>query len=114
MRGAAQRIGVAVALHEVASRRCRLRLIDVELYGQFRIARLQRRMHQVAGEHGVILAAAEGEGDMAGRVARRRQDARVIADRVVAADDFSAFASTTGSTLSPNGGTGVFACVSVQ
>jgi hypothetical protein len=66
MRGAAQRIAVAIALHELAPRRRGLRLIDVELGGQFRIARLQRRMHQVAREHGVVLAAAEGEGDMAG------------------------------------------------
>src|SRR5438445_12120131 len=87
MRGAAQRIGVAVALHEIAPRRRCLRLIDVEFHGQFRITRLQRRMHQVAGEYRIILAAAEGEGDMAGCVTRRRQDAEVVADVVIAADE---------------------------
>ncbi len=51
MRRAAQRLGVAIALQEIAPRRRRLRLIDVELRRQFRIARLQRRVHQVAGEH---------------------------------------------------------------
>jgi hypothetical protein len=88
----------------------RLRLIDVELHGQFRIARLQRRVHQVAGEHGVILAAAEGEGDMARRCARRRQDARCdrrSGSRCGRSRPVSP--RRPGSTLSPNGGTGVFA-----
>ena len=48
-------------------------------------------MHQVAREHGVVLAAAEGEGSMAGRVTGRRQDAGVVADLVVAADDLGLF-----------------------
>ena len=85
MRRAAQRIGVAIALQETAPRRRRLRRIDVEFRRQFGIARLQRRVHEVAGEHRVVLAAAEGEGDMAGRMARRRQDAHVIADREIVA-----------------------------
>ncbi len=45
-------------------------------------------MHQVAREHGVVLAVAESEGGMARRVSRRRQDAGVVADNVVVADDF--------------------------
>ena len=38
MRGAAQRIGVAIALQEAAARRCRLLRIDVELGGQLRMS----------------------------------------------------------------------------
>jgi hypothetical protein len=71
-------------------------------------------MHQVAREHGVVLAAAEGEGDMAGRVARRRQDARVVADRVVVAHDLGLSRLDDRQHAVANGGTGVFACVSVQ
>src|SRR5258707_2891935 len=78
VRGAAERIGVAIALQEAAPRRNGLRRIDVELRRQIGIARLQRRMHEVTGEDGVVLAATEGEGDVSGRVARRRQDARMI------------------------------------
>ena len=44
-------------------------------------------MHQIAGEHGVILAAAEREGDVSRRMPRRRQETDVIADRVVVAHD---------------------------
>jgi hypothetical protein len=44
-------------------------------------------VHQVAGEHRVIPAAAEREGDMARRVAGSRQDARVVADRKIIAHD---------------------------
>ena len=87
MRRAAQRLGVAIALQETAPRFRRLRLVDVELHRYFRIARLQGRMHQVAGKHRVVPAAAEREGDMARRVAGRRQDARVVADRKIIAHE---------------------------
>src|SRR4051812_34119715 len=72
MRRAAQRVGVAIAFEEAAARDACLRLVEVELDRHFRIARLQRRMHQIAGEYRVILAAAEGEGEMAGGMARCR------------------------------------------
>jgi len=52
--------------------------------------RLQRRMHEIAGEYRVVLAAAHREGDVTGRVARRRQDADVVADRMVVADELMA------------------------
>src|SRR3981189_1278923 len=73
MRGAAQRVGVAIAIEEIAPRRGGLRLIDIEFRRQFGVARLQRRMHQIAADHGAILATAEGERDMSRRMARRRQ-----------------------------------------
>ena len=79
MRGAAQRFGVAVALQEIPAGRRGLRLVDVEFRRQFGIARLQRGMHQVAAGDRDILAPAEGDGDMSGRVAGRRQDADVVA-----------------------------------
>ncbi len=114
MRGAAQRVGVAIALQEVAPRRRGLRLVDIELGRQFGMARLQRRMHQVAAEHGVVLAAAEGKGDMTGRVTRRQQDTDMVADRIIVARDLGAPGFDHGSTLSTNGGTAVLAFCSVQ
>src|SRR6266567_4816319 len=71
MRGAAQRVGVAIALQEAAAGGCRLRLVGVEFRRHLRIKRLDRRVHEIAREHGVILAAAKSECDMAERVARR-------------------------------------------
>ena len=80
MRGAADRISVAIALQEIAPRHGRLRLVDVEFRRKFRIARLQRRMHEIAADHRGVPASAEGEGDMSRRMAGRRQDARMVAD----------------------------------
>src|ERR1700730_3422212 len=40
MRGAAQRVGVAIAFQEIAPRHGGLRLVDVEFHRQFGIARL--------------------------------------------------------------------------
>ncbi len=87
MRRAAQRVGVAIALEETAPRRRGLRLIDIEFRRQFRIARLQRRMHQVARKHCIVLAAAERERDMPRRMPRRRQNAHVVADLIIVAHD---------------------------
>ena len=90
MRRAAQRLRVAVALEEAAPRRRRLRLVDVEIDRQLRIARLQRRMHQVAGHHGLVAALAEADGEVAGRVPRCRQQADVIAELVIVLHDLGA------------------------
>src|SRR5438477_1278756 len=87
VRGAAESIAIAVALQEIAPRRRRLDLIDVEFRRQFGIARLQRRVHEVTADHGCILAAAKRECDMSRRMAWRRQNARVIADLIIVAHD---------------------------
>ena len=70
-------------------------------------------MHQVAGHHGLVRAAAEADGHMAGRMARRRQKAHMVVESVLAAHELD-LASMTGSTLSPKGGTGVLAWTSLQ
>ena len=87
MRGAAQRSGIAIAFQKFSPRGRRLRLIDVEFHRQFRIVRLQRRVHEVARHHRVVAGAAEGERNVPGRVTRRRQDARMVADLIVVAYD---------------------------
>ena len=91
MRGAAQLVGVAITLQEIAPRPRRLRLIDIEFHRQFGIARLQRRVNQVAAYDRVVPAAAERESDMARRMARGRHDARMIADLVIVAHDVGLF-----------------------
>src|SRR5882724_13535548 len=48
-------------------------------------------MHQIAAEGRVILAAAEGEGDMPWRMSRRRQYPHVIANRVVVTRNLGPF-----------------------
>src|SRR5260370_41377464 len=44
-------------------------------------------MHDVAAKYRVVLAPAGREGDMAGRMSRRRQNAQMIADRKIVAHD---------------------------
>src|SRR5260370_42015887 len=48
-------------------------------------------MHQIAADDRDVLAAAEGERDMSWRMARRRQDARMIADLIIMAHDIALF-----------------------
>src|ERR1700693_5646872 len=48
-------------------------------------------MHQIAAEDRVVLAAAEGEGDMPGRMSWRRQYPHMIANRVVVAHNLGPF-----------------------
>src|SRR5437588_12334112 len=91
VRGAAQRIAIAVALQEIAPGRRRLDLIDIEFRRQFGIARLQRRVHEVTADYGCVLAPAECERDVPGRMARCRQNAHVIANLKVVAHDVGPF-----------------------
>ena len=51
MHRAEQRFGVAVALEKGAARPDRVRRIDIGSSEELRIARLQRRMDEIAGEH---------------------------------------------------------------
>src|ERR1700733_5732615 len=44
-------------------------------------------MHDVAAKYRVVLAPSGREGDMAGRMSRRRQNAQMIADRKVVAHE---------------------------
>ena len=55
MRRAAQRLGVAIALQKAAPRHGRLLRIDVEARRQLGIPQLQRRVHEIAGEHRMVL-----------------------------------------------------------
>src|SRR5215469_13625169 len=85
---AADCIGVAIAFEETATRLGGELRIDVEPWRQLRMERLQGRMHEVAGEDRILLArSSEGEGDMARRVAWRRQEPHMIADRVIVGHD---------------------------
>jgi hypothetical protein len=56
---AAQRVGVAVALEKAAAGGHTLVAVGIHPHREIGIARLQRRMNQVAGEHRLVLAAAE-------------------------------------------------------
>src|SRR5438477_4260261 len=87
VRGAAESIAIAIALQEIAPRRRRLDLIDVEFRRQFGIARLQRRVHEVTADHGCVVTAAKGKCDVSRTMAWRRQYARVIADLIVVPHD---------------------------
>src|SRR5271156_1447453 len=60
MRGAAERIGVAIALQELPPRHSRLCRIDVESRRDLGMLQLKRRVDQIAGKDRIVFAAAEG------------------------------------------------------
>lgn len=91
MRRAAQRVGVAITLQEIAPRRCGLLAVDVKFRGELRITSLQRRVHQVAGDYCAIPAAPKGERNVSRRMARRRQNAGMIADLEIVVHDLGSF-----------------------
>src|SRR6516165_289667 len=66
---AAQGICIAVALEKPAPRRDRLGRIVIDPHHKLRIARLDRRVDQIAGEHRLVAAAPGADRKMIGRVA---------------------------------------------
>ena len=84
---AAQRVAVAIVLQKTPPGRGCLRRIDIELRRQLGIARLQRRVDQVAGHHRVVAVTAEGDRDVARCVPGGRHQADMIADPEVLADN---------------------------
>jgi hypothetical protein len=84
MRSAAQRAGVAIPREKLPPRRRRLRLVDIEDDRKPGVARLQRRVDEVAGDDAIGAVAPEGDGDVVRRVPRRRHEMYEIAERVVA------------------------------
>src|SRR5579863_5560023 len=63
---AAQRVGVAVALEKAPAGLHRLVAVGVDAHHQLRIARLDRRMNEVTGEHRLVMAAAGADRKMVG------------------------------------------------
>ena len=91
MRQATQGGAVAIALQELAPRLGGLCRVDVEYDRQFRISRLQWRVHEVAGDNAVSAVVAEINRRMAGRVSGCRQQPYEIVDLVVDARHVGAF-----------------------
>src|SRR6202035_2241785 len=87
VRGAAERVGVAIAFQDLFPSDGSLHRIDVEARRQFRVLQLKRRMNHVANENRIVLAAAKSKGNMPGRVTRRWQNTHVVADRKIIAND---------------------------
>src|SRR6266566_2568554 len=91
VRRATQGTGVAIALQELAPRNGGLCRVDVEYDRQFRVSRLQWRVHEVAADDAVGAIATEIDRRMAGRVSGCRQYPHEIVDLVVVAHHVAAF-----------------------
>ena len=87
MHRAAQRVGVAVALQKPTSRGHTLVAIGVDPHHQFGVARLDGRVHQVAGEHRRIATAPGTDCEVIRRVAWGRGQPNMIVERMVASLD---------------------------
>src|SRR5215472_7104084 len=88
---AAQCAGIAVALEKgAASGRC-LFLVVVDPHHKIRIARLDRRVDQIAGELRLVTAAPGADGKVIGCVTRCRGQPDVVVDCIVAGDEFGLF-----------------------
>src|SRR3546814_18045427 len=85
-----QRAGVAVAFEEGAASAAGEGAVEVGAHGQLRIARLERRVDQVAAEDGAAAPIAadvptDAHGEMVGSVAGRRLQPDMIVEFMVAA-----------------------------
>ena len=78
MHRAAQRVGVAVALEEAPSGLDGLVAIGIDPHDQLGIARLDRRMDQIAGEHRLVAAPSGAHREMIRRMARGRRQPDVV------------------------------------
>ena len=72
MHRAAQCARVAVTLEKAAPRRGRLGRIIIDPHHEIRIARLQRRVDQIAGKHRLIAAAPGADGEVIGSMSGGR------------------------------------------
>src|SRR5271169_1389417 len=81
---AAQGRRVAIALEEAAPGRRGLLLIEIDAHHQVGIARLDRRMDQIAGEHRPVAALSGTDREMVGGVAWGRHQPGVVIERVIA------------------------------
>ncbi len=75
--------GIAEALHEVAACARRLRLVHVEAAFGGGNGDLDRIVHQIAGNDGLLTARVDQHADMAGGVARRRNERDFIGETEV-------------------------------
>src|SRR5580692_4331240 len=82
-----QRAGAAEAAYEVAARARCLRLVHVEARFGGGYGDLDRVVHQIAGNDGLLAARIDQHTDMAGGVARRRDERDLIGEAEVRIDE---------------------------
>src|SRR6185437_5239396 len=83
---AEQRLGVAITLEKAAAGPDGLFRVGIGAREERGIARLQRRMDQIAGEHRGVALAPDRDGEMVRRVAGGRKQPDVVVERMVAGD----------------------------